>query len=457
MLAALGEHNRQGDQSSVRSKSDPTSSKEDTSSTNASPETADDGVDSEASDDDSPSIFTRNHSSRETSSMSSSTPEYKTAKKSHRRTRISSACLECKKRRRKCTGELPCQTCTTFQAECVYDRNMDRRSKAYFTKQLNDGVREAMEADNMEGVLSMLHQNNHYDSVSSELQTALTENAAVSTYSVQGTPPTPEQSEKFRVCSAYCGLGTAVPTKSPWWSRDARERQEALLNGPRHKMLPYAIEDDSPLSLTFSNFKDAVQHMLAQGAQFDDVLGPIEPEVDLLFRNRSLNDPFTAGTWACEVARIYACIDVYTQLANVFLLSRFMRWIISPTVENWIMLPDIMKPTTAQCRIPHYASADLYSLPVIRDSLIRGETTLRGDFGRPAANGVRMHWPFGLEQAVDKCPNTGATKISRLFAECASDTKYWSCSQDYLEHFPEVKEYLNVIRHDHRWDQVLEQ
>jgi Fungal Zn(2)-Cys(6) binuclear cluster domain len=56
-----------------------------------------------------------------------------------RKTRISSACLECKKRRRKvcsiifepqikkaltgekCTGETPCQTCELFRTECIYD------------------------------------------------------------------------------------------------------------------------------------------------------------------------------------------------------------------------------------------------------------------------------------------------------------------------------------------------
>jgi hypothetical protein len=29
-------------------------------------------------------------------------------------------------------------------------------------------------------------------------------------------------------------------------------------------------------------------------------------------------------------------------LANSFLLTRFMRWIVAPSLENYLLLPDIM-------------------------------------------------------------------------------------------------------------------
>jgi Fungal Zn(2)-Cys(6) binuclear cluster domain len=86
-----------------------------------------------------------------------------------RKSRISSACLECKKRRRKCTGATPCQACTLFQTECIYDRTQDRRTKAYLQKRVMD----AMQSNKDEELLPVLGKNADLDSdLVSELQTA---------------------------------------------------------------------------------------------------------------------------------------------------------------------------------------------------------------------------------------------------------------------------------------------
>ena len=307
----------------------------------------------------------------------------------------------------------------------------------------------------MDGVLKLLHQKDHYDDVVPELQTALTvaEECKQQLTDGKSSPTTPIQEPQI-ICKHFCGLGGPSTFPGQWFSMEAHKRQEALLEGLNHLILPYIIPDDSPLSLAFSNFRDAVQHMVTQGIPLSSLLGPLDTEVDLLFRTRSTDDPFTAGTWACELSRIYAHIDIFTQLANAFLLSRFMRWILDPSIENYIMLPDIMKPTNAQRVIPHFASADLYSIPAIRDSLVRGDFKLPQAIGNQAVLGVKFEWPFDMETAIDTCAVTGTRKISRLFAACASDPKYWSCSQDFLENFPEAQGHLNVITHQHDWDEL---
>ena len=320
-----------------------------------------------------------------------------------------------------------------------------------------------MESENVGGVLKLLQRNDNYSLIASELQTALSiaeksqhqdpHQASHQTTNSNPSPNSPHR-EPLIICRHFCGLGGSVTIPAKYVSPKVQRRQEELLRGPVHHILPYTIDDDSPLSLAFSNFRDAVKHMLNQDMPLSDILGPLDTEVDLLFRVRSANDPFTAGTWACELARIYEHIDFFTQLANAFLLSRYMRWVLDPSLENYILLPDIMKPTHAQRVIPHFASADLYSIPAIRDSLIRGELKLSQAIGKQPVLGVRIDWPFDLEKAVDRCPTTGTAKLSRLFAACASDAKYWSCSQDFLEKFPEAQGHLNVITHQHDWDQL---
>ncbi|CRL28960.1 Fungal transcriptional regulatory protein, N-terminal [Penicillium camemberti] len=49
--------------------------------------------------------------------------------KKHRR--VSLACIECQKRKSKCSGTTPCTQCTTEARQCFYNPAGDRRSKAY--------------------------------------------------------------------------------------------------------------------------------------------------------------------------------------------------------------------------------------------------------------------------------------------------------------------------------------
>ncbi|EED23426.1 C6 transcription factor SndA, putative [Talaromyces stipitatus ATCC 10500] len=60
--------------------------------------------------------------------------------------RASMACLECKKRRTKCSTGNPCTECHNHQRECVYDINADKRRKEHVisTKQQLENTEEAL-------------------------------------------------------------------------------------------------------------------------------------------------------------------------------------------------------------------------------------------------------------------------------------------------------------------------
>jgi hypothetical protein len=175
------------------------------------------------------------------------------------------------------------------------------------------------------------------------------------------------------VCSVFCGLAGSCSKRATWYPAEMQEQQEVLLRCCDHLITPHVLPHDSPLSRMFTNFKSAVGTMLQNGTPLDEVLGPLDPIVDLLFRLRQSNDLFSACTWASEVARIlHVQIDIFTQFANAFLLARFMRWIIASSRENCLLLPGIMQTTAAQTRVPHHASADLYTLSVMRGALVKG-------------------------------------------------------------------------------------
>ena len=377
-----------------------------------------------------------------------------------RKTRISSACLECKKRRRKCTGDQPCQTCSEVHADCVYDPTMDRRSKAYFQRRLADGLAGFVQSDkSQDELVSMLRENGNLDAdVAAEVEKALQlrEDSAFSPR--PWSPHEPMQDgacndvADHSVCHAYCGVSASGSAEATWYSDTLRQQQELKLRGPLHLISSFVIADQSPLSMIFINFKTGVSDMLAQGMPLNEVLGPLDPVADLLFRPRLPSDPFSASTWACELARIDPTVDIFTQLANAFLLSRFMRWNLAPTLENFLLLPKIMRPTFAQRTIPHFASADLYAIPAVRDCLITGHSDMVERIGRPGTQGVKFHWHFDMARAIDIDPSTGVKSISRLFGMCAAELSNWSCGKQFLASSPLKNGLLKIVEHQHDWN-----
>ena len=252
------------------------------------------------------------------------------------------------------------------------------------------------------------------------------------------------------VCRAFRGLGGSVSSfEAIRYPDQLRQQQELKLLGPLHSITPHNIPDDSPLSLIFVNFKNGVGKMLAQGTSLDEVLGPIDPVVDLIFRSRTPMDSFSACTWACELARTDVAVDIFTQLANAFLLSRFMRWHLAPSLKNYLLLPEIIPPTLANRKIPHFASADLYALPEVRDALILGNFDLLESIGTPGTQSIRFHWAFDMEKAINIDLTTGERTVSRLFAVCASEPSNWNCSKDFLVNSPMTKGMVNAIDHQH--------
>jgi len=71
---------------------------------------------SPASEDSPPDSYS--HAKPSSSSSSSHFPK-----------RVSTACLACKKSKRKCSGTAPCANCTTFHRICIFDESLDQRRR----------------------------------------------------------------------------------------------------------------------------------------------------------------------------------------------------------------------------------------------------------------------------------------------------------------------------------------
>jgi hypothetical protein len=175
--------------------------------------------------------------------------------------------------------------------------------------------------------------------------------------------------------------------------------------------------------------------MLETGVPWSNVLGVgDEVAVDLFFRSRTERDPFDCPSWACEVSRSYET-DVFARLGTAYMLTFMMRWLLVPTVENYRKVPEMMKPTPSQCMIPHIGAIETIPIPSVRDATVHH---LR-DWLTPLIDcNWSVNWHHGMDAAVQRSPNTGATVLTSKFIHHVTDYDNWSVGSTFLETFPEV-------------------
>ncbi|KIX96300.1 uncharacterized protein Z520_08078 [Fonsecaea multimorphosa CBS 102226] len=279
---------------------------------------------------------------------------------------------------------------------------------------------EAIVSDSPSPLTGLSRQSSRYPRVTTDLP--------MSGLTVASSPATP-----------YFELVTNFPSSQPrlneWDLCVAQEDQVTRLRVPRHLILPLVIPDDSPMSRTYTDYLHGARRMLETGVPVSDVLGATEKvAVDLFFRPRRATDKFDCASWACEVSRSFDN-DVFVRLASAYLLTHMMRWLLVPTLENYQKLPDMMKPTPAQCMVPHIGAIETIPLPPVRDAAIN---KLR-DWLTPLIQAEwGVNWPHDLDLAVEQDALTGATVLTQKFIDHVVVYDNWSVGSRFLITFPEV-------------------
>ncbi|KAJ5698146.1 hypothetical protein N7462_000151 [Penicillium macrosclerotiorum] len=117
--------------------------------------------------------------------------------------RVSTACLACKKSKRKCSGSAPCENCRAFQRVCIFDESLDQRRRvaakrtadelSYHRDLLNDLFQLVRDADEPKALhlLGLIRQNTPASDIRAYITDTLTDLAvagnSASTSSVSGS------------------------------------------------------------------------------------------------------------------------------------------------------------------------------------------------------------------------------------------------------------------------------
>ncbi|KAL5120700.1 hypothetical protein ACEQ8H_001449 [Pleosporales sp. CAS-2024a] len=372
------------------------------------------------------------------------------------------ACESCRKRKSKCDGVRPkCNTCQSKNLTCVYDVAEDGKT----TTQLRAHVRRlAKELEDMKSIVSLLAM--APDRAQAATWASELERNGFQHHSVEeikkslqdpSAPPTglPDQ-DSFGTSGSdhftghgHGGLGSAPYDDSS--REESREHSQSALNFMPGNTVDGVTRIDPPLDIEAASaaltkfsydstyFCRAKRDLLANGWSENQIFGRAEIDVDtLLLGFVDPQDTQTVPTWcARSVNKILPSMPLPVRLASTWLLTKMMRYLIWPSVDNMNANPDWMMPSIGKKDVtPYDILIDLVPWPQVRQLLYQHPQEY------PVGHFVGMigvTWPF----ADDACHywdiEAGYTRMTPLFESTVADLNNWTIDPKILELAPQLE------------------
>ncbi|KAF2788249.1 hypothetical protein K505DRAFT_342252 [Melanomma pulvis-pyrius CBS 109.77] len=365
------------------------------------------------------------------------------------------ACESCRKRKSKCDGVRPkCNTCQAKNLSCLYDVAEDGKT----TTQLRAHVRRlAKELDDMKSIVSLLAvapdrataanwaselEKNGFahhtaEEIKKSLQDVHDQPHQVPEQDPLGTPgnePYPRPTQSL-AGSSYGGSSRG----------DSREQSQSALGFQIDNTIDGAAPFIFDTSTEFGKFsfdcgyyRRTKREMLASGWDEAQIFGRHEIDVDtILLGFVDPQDEQPVPTWSSRtVNKILQAAPMPVRLASAFLLTKLMRWLIWPTVENMNAMPEWLMPLPRQSCSPFDILVDLLPWPQLRRHLYQhpGEYPV-GTF----VGFVGLTWMY----ADDACHywdiESGCTRMTPLFKNHVYDLNSWTLDAKALEVIPQLE------------------
>ncbi|KAL1891428.1 hypothetical protein Sste5346_007692 [Sporothrix stenoceras] len=133
------------------------------------------------------------------------------------------------------------------------------------------------------------------------------------------------------------------------------------------------------------------------------------------------------------------------RLSFLYKLAIYLRWCLCPTKENYEAIPEFLRPTPLQRRVPHPAWVDMIIWPDVRDSLIRG-----GDYSAfellrfVLGNTVSINWPYTEAHTFMECADGKRLALNPIFEAHIRNLDNYSVGYQAAMAFPVLSRYVRV-------------
>ncbi|KAI2610899.1 uncharacterized protein GGS25DRAFT_480398 [Hypoxylon fragiforme] len=205
-----------------------------------------------------------------------------------------------------------------------------------------------------------------------------------------------------------------------------------------------------PLDSLLIEFLNERRQRAAEGVPARDVVGPRYPSVSsLLNPARSVLSHPLSKVFTDILAAFPGISTLPERVAVLYFMFLLMRWQISPTQENYDLLPTFARPTPAQQQITHPAWVDHIPFPRMREKLIKEYKPvdyLFDDFFIPFTTTISLNWPYEETDALLQSPDGGELLVNPVFERHMRRPENWTLGDAFDKAFPWLRGTYNLKR-----------
>ncbi|KAK3304534.1 BZIP transcription factor [Chaetomium strumarium] len=274
-----------------------------------------------------------------------------------------------------------------------------------------------------------------------------------STISMIANPQTQQQQQQqaqspmsplpsFSAAAANLSLSTPATPATPAAS--------AVAEAPVYAMLPRSCPATCPLDSILLDFLAERRQRFAEGLPPTEIVGPRYPSVS------SLLNP-TVSAFAHPLSKVFTDIlarfpDLSTlpeRVAVLYLMFLVMRWQVHPTRENYLRMPEWIRPFRVQLERDHPAWFDYVPFPKMREKLVREYEVCDFPFDNffiPFTRTLSLNWPYEEAYVLLADPHSDELVMNPVFEQHVKVLANWTVGEAFERTFPALTGLINVKR-----------
>ncbi|KAI2634305.1 hypothetical protein GGS26DRAFT_553260 [Hypomontagnella submonticulosa] len=255
-------------------------------------------------------------------------------------------------------------------------------------------------------------------------------NANRSHMAANGGPP---QHQQYRI--EYASQSIIQHSETSWVGNSAPIR-----NGP----------PTCPLDSLLLDFLQERRQRAAEGVPTREVVGPRYPSVSSLLNpaNSVFSHPLSK-VFTDILAAFPGISTLPERVAVLYYMFLVMRWQVSPTQENYDLLPPWALPTPAQLSISHPAWIDHLPFPRMREKLAKEYNPVEflfDNFFIPFTTTVSLNWPYEATDTLLQSPDGSELLINPVFERHLRRIENWTLGEAFDKAFPRLRGTYNLKR-----------
>ncbi|KAI0837339.1 hypothetical protein F5Y06DRAFT_271405 [Hypoxylon sp. FL0890] len=203
-----------------------------------------------------------------------------------------------------------------------------------------------------------------------------------------------------------------------------------------------------PLDSLLLDFLQERRQRAAEGVPPREVVGPRYPSVSSLLNpaNSVFSHPLSK-VFTDILAAFPGISGLPERVAVLYYMFLVMRWQVSPTRENYDLLPLWALPTPAQLSTLHPAWIDHLPFPRMREKLAAEYNPVEflfDNFFIPFTTTISLNWPYEATDTLLQSPDGSEVLINPVFERHLRRLENWTLGEAFDKTFPRLRGTYNL-------------